>query len=95
MPENDFCALLDGRSRKATARCVFGYFDGNEIKFFEGHMDGSIAQKPCGDKGYGWDRIFVCEGYDAPRAAMEEGPHAETYQIIKPFATVKRFLENR
>jgi non-canonical purine NTP pyrophosphatase (RdgB/HAM1 family) len=93
MPENDFCALFDGKSRKATARCVFGYYDGSKMELFEGEMDGSIAQKPGGENGYGWDRIFVCEGFDVPRAAMDEESHAKTYQIIKPFAAVKEFLE--
>ena len=93
MSENDFCALFDGKSRKATARCVFGYYDGEELKLFEGHMDGSIAEKPSGDNGYGWDRLFICEGYTVPRAAMDEESHAKTYQIIKPFAAVKKFLE--
>ncbi|MFA6285105.1 MAG: non-canonical purine NTP pyrophosphatase [Parcubacteria group bacterium] len=43
MPFQTLCSLIDGKSRKAVARCVFGYFDGKTLKLFEGKLDGKIA----------------------------------------------------
>ena len=52
--------LLKGFSnRKALSRCTVTYFDGKEIKFFEGVLKGSIALKPLGTGGFGYDSIFI------------------------------------
>lgn len=45
--------MVDGLSRKATARCVFGYFDGQDLELFEGSLDGEIAKVPSGENGFG------------------------------------------
>ena len=87
------CALLDGKDRSATARCVFGYYDGNEEKYFEGSMRGTIPEKPAGSGGYGWDPIFIPQGYSVTRAELSPEDDEKTYVQIKPFAQVKAFLE--
>jgi len=89
------CRTLDGLSRAATARCVFGYFDGSQLEFFEGSMKGTIAEHPKGENGYGWDKIFIPEGYQQTRAELDEADDAKTYLKIKPFGKLKAFLESR
>ncbi|HTE22200.1 MAG TPA: non-canonical purine NTP pyrophosphatase [Candidatus Limnocylindria bacterium] len=37
------CSLLDGKDRSATGRCMFGYYDGQRLEFFEGVLSGQIA----------------------------------------------------
>lgn len=86
------CELLEGKDRSATARCVFGYFDGQEEKYFEGSMAGTIADHPTGTNGYGWDAIFIPEGYTITRAEMNEEEDKKTYLQVKPFGKVKEFL---
>jgi len=86
------CTLLDGKDRSATARCVFGYYDGTEERYFEGSLNGSIPQKPAGGGGYGWDSIFIPEGYEKTRAELSEEDDRITYLKIKPFGQVKEFL---
>lgn len=86
------CALVDGKDRGATARCVFGYFDGKEEYYFEGGMKGMVPQKPAGNGGYGWDPIFIPEGYTVTRAELSEEDDRLTYMKIKPFDKVKAFL---
>jgi non-canonical purine NTP pyrophosphatase (RdgB/HAM1 family) len=93
MPEEDICSLLNGKDRNATARCVFGYFDGEKEAYFEGSMDGTISEKPRGDKGYGFDRIFIPEGYNVTRAEQNEEDHKAVYLKIKPILQLKEFLE--
>lgn len=92
MPFEEMCAMLNGKSRKATAKCVFGYYDGVVLKFFEGSMDGEISETPLGDGGYGWDKIFIPVGYTITRAQMNEEDDQKTYLQIKPFAELKEFL---
>lgn len=95
VPFETICSLVDGLSRKATARCVFGYFDGIDLELFDGHLDGEIAEKPSGNNGYGWDRIFIPQGYSVTRASLAEEDDQKTYLKIKPFAKLKSYLESR
>jgi inosine/xanthosine triphosphate pyrophosphatase family protein len=90
----DICSLLDGRDRAAVARCVFGYFDGEVGRYFEGSMVGSVPERPAGNGGYGFDPIFVPDGYSVTRAELSEEDDRKTYLVIKPLAAVKEFLES-
>jgi len=88
------CTLLDGKDRGAIARCIFGYFDGTYEQYFEGHLNGQIAEKPAGTGGYGWDSIFIPEGYTVTRAELNEEDDKKTYLQIKLFAKLKAFLDS-
>lgn len=92
IPFEDICQLLDDKSRKATAKCVFGYYDGENLKLFEGSMEGEVAGVPVGDGGYGWDKIFIPNGHTVTRAQMSDADYQTTYLQIKPFAALKEFL---
>lgn len=95
VPFENICSMLDGKTRKATARCVFGYYDGQVLKLFEGKLGGEIANTPAGENGYGWDKIFIPDGYTVTRAELSEEDDRKTYLQIKPFAELKLFLENK
>ncbi|HEX9594815.1 MAG TPA: non-canonical purine NTP pyrophosphatase [Candidatus Saccharimonadales bacterium] len=89
------CSMIDGKSRKATARCVFGYFDGTNMDFFEGSLDGEIAKSPSGENGYGFDNIFIPQGYTVTRASLAEADDQKTYMQIKPFKKLKDYLKSK
>lgn len=92
VPFETICSMVDGKTRKATARCVFGYYDGQQVQMFEGTLNGEIAKTPAGENGFGWDRIFIPEGYSCTRAELNEEDDQKTYTQIKPFAQLKEFL---
>lgn len=92
MKFEEICSLLNGKDRSAMARCVFGYFDGEKEYYFEGSLSGHIPEEPAGTGGYGWDPIFVPQGYDVTRAELSEEDDKITYLKIKPFDQVKEFL---
>lgn len=50
-------------SRKACFRTVFCLFWQGEPYSFEGRIDGSIASEASGNGGFGYDPIFIPEGY--------------------------------
>jgi non-canonical purine NTP pyrophosphatase (RdgB/HAM1 family) len=90
----DVCDLIKGKERGAVARCVFGYFDGKSEKYFEGQLQGRIAEVPRGKGGYGWDQIFIPIGYNnKTRAELNEKEDQETYLKIKPLGKIKKYLE--
>ena len=78
VPFETICRTLDGLSRDATARCMFAYCDGIDTHVFEGHMDGHIADHPAGNNGYGWDHIFIPNGYTLPRATFNDADYQAT-----------------
>lgn len=52
--------ILKGeKNRKATAEVSIVYIDKNNEKLFHGEIKGEIAIKPKGNKGFGWDPIFI------------------------------------
>lgn len=95
VPFETICSMLNGLSRKATARCVFGYYDGEQLEMFEGFMKGEIAERPAGENGYGWDKLFIPEGYSVTRAGLDEEDDKKTYLQIKPFESLKQFLSQK
>lgn len=36
----------------------------DELRFFEACVEGSLAMEPCGQRGFGYDPIFMPEGFD-------------------------------
>lgn len=73
------CKLLDGyEDRSATAAVCFGLYDGKELKMFEGEAPGSIAPVPKGERGFGWDPVFIPEGHDRTWGEMEPEEQKET-----------------
>lgn len=90
------CRMLDGfDDRGAEAVCTFGYFDGERMEFFQNRAKGTIAEHPRGENGFGWDLIFINDGYTITRAEMDQATNEETYAtVMKPFAQVREFLQS-
>jgi non-canonical purine NTP pyrophosphatase (RdgB/HAM1 family) len=90
------CRLLDGfEDRSAYGSVVYGYYDGREMRFFEGRLDGEIAAHPVGDGGYGWDRIFKPFGYEGlTRAELSPEKDIETYNKLRDSDGLRSFLNS-
>ena len=90
------CRMLDGfTSRKAEAICTFGYYDGESFRYFQSRAKGTIAEHPRGENGFGWDKIFVNDGYEITRAEMDQATNELTYaEVMKPFREVRDYLNS-
>jgi inosine triphosphate pyrophosphatase len=64
--------------RRAFGNICYALYDGREMKYFEGSMSGSIATEPRGTGGFGFDPIFVNDGYKITRGEMDEETYAAT-----------------
>ncbi len=95
MGNEKMCRLLDAyEDRSAEGKICFAYFDGMEVKFFEGSMSGTIADHPKGNYGFGWDPIFIPKGSNKTYGEMpeEEFRHFGIRHAI--FPRIKEFLES-
>lgn len=94
MDMSDICKLVDGKDRSAIGRCMFGYYDGERLELLEGSINGTIAKRPEGETGFGWDPIFIPEGYDTTRALLSEADYEVVYHKIRPLTQLKQLLES-
>ncbi len=79
MGNEGLCKMLDShKDRSAVAEVLFGYYDGANMKVFSGMMKGKIADKPKGKDGFGWDPIFIPEGYKKTWGEMTMEEQKET-----------------
>ena len=89
MPLENICKLIR-KNRRATARCIIGFTDGKDVKFFEGYINGKIAKKPKGTNGFGWDRIFIADGFSGKtNAELCEDDYGKVTMTIKRFDLLK------
>ncbi|PIQ97026.1 MAG: non-canonical purine NTP pyrophosphatase, RdgB/HAM1 family [Nitrospinae bacterium CG11_big_fil_rev_8_21_14_0_20_56_8] len=56
--------------REAKALCYAAIFDGTRLVVGKGEVYGSVADAPRGDRGFGWDVIFIPDGHDRTFAEM-------------------------
>lgn len=87
------CEILNNYSdRSAVAGAAIAYYDGNILKVFENVYQGRISQKPEGDSGFGWNRVFIPDGEEITLGSMTEKDFEYHYGKIKPFKKVAEFL---
>ena len=56
--------------REACFRTVIALIESGEVRFFEGRIEGKIAEKPKGTAGFGYDPVFVPDGYQLSFAEL-------------------------
>ncbi len=62
---------LEGKpNRKACFKTVIALILHGSIHYFEGRVDGTIAEKMSGKEGFGYDPLFIPEGYENTFADM-------------------------
>lgn len=89
------CNLLKGVSpRKAYAETCICFYDGKELKTFWGRIDGSITESPQGETRFGWDPIFIPEGYKKSFAELGAEEKNKISMRRKAFLGLKEFLNN-
>ncbi len=63
--------LAGKNNRNACFRTVIAYIDANGKEYlYEGMIKGSIISEPTGEEGFGYDPIFLPDGYDITFAQM-------------------------
>ena len=63
--------MLQGEiNRQAIAKTAIGFYDGTKCHIFFGEVKGIIPTEIRGQSGFGWDPIFIPEGYKKSFAEM-------------------------
>lgn len=61
---------LDLSQRKARFKTIIAFYDGLNLNTFEGIIKGHIVLEPRGNQGFGYDPVFVPDGYSKTFAEM-------------------------
>ena len=82
-------------NRRATATEILGYIDTQgKMVFFEGKVEGKIVQ-PRGESDFGWDPIFVPDGFNKTYAEMRiEEKNKISHRKIA-LEKLKKYLEEK
>ncbi len=87
---------LAGKSnRKARFRTVLCLCIKGEYFYFEGIAEGEIAFNPIGDQGFGYDPVFIPQGYNKTFAQMTLDEKNTISHRKKAFYQLNEFLKKR
>jgi XTP/dITP diphosphohydrolase len=87
--------LKDKENRGAQFRTVIAMIWAGETHTFEGIVRGKIAEEKSGDGGFGYDPIFIPEGYDQTFAQLSSAIKNEISHRGRAVQKMLAFLEER
>jgi non-canonical purine NTP pyrophosphatase (RdgB/HAM1 family) len=88
---NQICSLIK-ENRKAKAVTCIAFFDGKELKTFKGETKGEISIEPRGTNGFGWDSIFVPEGYSQTFAEITSEEKEDKFMRKEAIKLLKAYI---
>lgn len=62
--------LIKGKSTKTKVTDVVAIYDGHKLKIFKGTIYGTLVAKNRGANGFGFDKVFIPQGYKQTLAQM-------------------------
>ncbi len=71
--------------------CLLGFYEGSSI-FAEGVLEGEIAEELKGDKGFGYDPIFIVPKYSLHLAEIEKEEKNKISHRYKAFKVISKKL---
>lgn len=74
--------------------CAAVFYDGKEFKFSEGEVRGKIIKTPLGKNGFGYDPLFVPDGYNKTMAELSHEEKNKISHRLKAFRELKKYLIN-
>ena len=82
--------MKDEKNRKAYFVTVMCLFDENGENYFEGRVYGNLTKEIRGEKGFGYDPIFIPENYEVTFAEMKP---EEKNKISHRKNAIEKFLD--
>ena len=87
--------LIGKSDRGAQFRTVIALLIGKETQLFEGIVRGSIIEERRGEEGFGYDPIFVPDGYEQTFAQLGSEVKNRISHRAKAVEQLVRYLNNR
>ena len=84
--------IVKGSHRTKVTDAV-AIYDGKNLKIFKGSVWGKVVPKAKGKNGFGFDFVFVPDGYDKTYAQMPSSLKNKTSHRAKALFKVKKYLQ--
>lgn len=85
--------LENHSNRSACFKTVICLFLNQQYYFFEGVLKGTISKLPAGNGGFGYDPIFIPEGYTKTLAQLTLDEKNAISHRAKAFEAMRQFLQ--
>jgi XTP/dITP diphosphohydrolase len=83
-------------NRKARFRTVIALVENGKLSFYKGEIQGIITSEKRGEKGFGYDPIFIPDGFDTSFAQMTlEEKNCISHRAIAIKAFARHFREKQ
>lgn len=96
-PEKNMAKLLEvlqhETNRKAQFRTVIACVSQDNIHYFEGLVRGTIARSKSGEKGFGYDPLFIPEGFSDSFAVLDQAIKNKISHRAKAVQALVSFLD--
>lgn len=86
--------LKNKKNRKACFRTVIALILKGKLHFFEGKINGMITQEQIGESGFGYDPVFMPDGYTITFSQMSSELKNSISHRKRAFEKMAEFLEN-
>lgn len=89
------CRLADSDpKRQAITQICYAFFDGDEMVYFDGQINGSMPLHPTGDDGFGFNCVFIPEGQTKTNAQMSADEVAKySIRTATVYPKIKQYLD--
>lgn len=85
--------MMEGEEdRRASVRLVIAYHDGKKSHLFFGEDEGRITHEIRGQNGFGWDPVFIPDGYTKTFAEMSFEEKNKDSHRRQALEKLKKFL---
>jgi len=91
---SDLSGVPDERRASRFICCIALAFPDGTVKAFSGRAEGRIGHDPRGDKGFGYDPVFIPEGFDRTFAEMTAAEKDALSHRGKALEKLAEFLRN-
>ena len=87
------CDMKNQEDRSARFRTVVAYITGEEEYLLEGTVEGTIIEEARGESGFGYDPIFIPQGYTNTFAELDAGVKNSISHRAKAIKKLKQLID--
>lgn len=86
--------LVKSQKKDTIVTAAYAIYDGKNLKIFKGSVHGTLSMKNRGEHGFGFDKIFIPEGYKQTFAQMPPSLKNQISHRAKALRKLKKYLTN-
>jgi non-canonical purine NTP pyrophosphatase (RdgB/HAM1 family) len=87
--------LIGNNPSDTTVTAAIATYDGQKLKIFKGVVKGTLSKTNKGESGFGFDRIFIPNGYKQTYAQMDPILKNKISHRAKALKKLKEYLQSR